>query len=271
MVKSEMKHICKERFKIKRGGLTIRGTRYGKPVSNSPAVILSHGFMANSLMCRKYAKLLAEMGYLAFIYDFCGGCLIGRSSGKTTDMSVLSEKDDLAAVIRYVSELPYVDDKRISLFGCSQGGFVSAMAAADHPERISSLVLLYPAFCIPDDARKGHMMFAKFDPENVPEKIWCGPMRLGACYVKAVQNMDPYDVIRGYTGPVLYLQGTADHIVDIAYARRAMQEYQNCEYHEIDGGEHMFRGKHDRIAQECIKNFFDSENVRGSTAAQQAD
>ncbi|MCR5783574.1 MAG: lysophospholipase [Clostridia bacterium] len=217
--------------------------------------------MANSFMCRKYAELLAEMGYLAFIFDFCGGCLIGRSSGKTTDMSVLTEKDDLAAVIRYVSSLPYVDKNRISLLGCSQGGFVSAMVAADTPERISSLALLYPAFCIPDDARKGRMMFAKFDPANVPEKIRCGPMRLGAGYVKAVQNMDPYDAIRGYTGPVLYLHGTADNIVDISYARRAEQEYPNCEYHEIDGGEHMFRGKHDRIAQEYIKAFFKSQDT----------
>lgn len=256
-----MRRTYRERFEIERNGLTIRGTRYGEPVRHKPAVILSHGFMANSSMCGKYAGLLAEMGYLAFIFDFCGGCLIGRSSGKTTDMSVLTEKDDLDAVIRYVSSLPYVDNDRISLLGCSQGGFVSAMAAADAPERIASLVLLYPAFCIPDDARKGRMMFAKFDPANVPEKLRCGPMRLGAGYVKAVQDMDPCAAIRGYTGPVLYLHGTADKIVDIAYARRAKQEYPDCEYHEIDGGGHMFRGKYDRIAQDYIKAFFESKDA----------
>lgn len=257
-----MKHIHKERFTIERNGLTIRGTRYGEPVGHTPAVILSHGFMANSSMCQTYAKLLAETGYLAFIFDFCGGCLVGRSAGKTTDMSVLTEKEDLAAVIRYVVSLPYLDHDRISLLGCSQGGFVSAMVAADMPERIASLVLLYPALCIPDDARKGRMMFAKFDPAHVPEKIWCGPMRLGAGYVQAVQNMAPYEAIRGYTGPVLYLHGTADKIVDIGYARRAKPEYPNCEYHEIDVGGHMFRGKHDRLAQAYIKAFFQSKEAK---------
>ena len=251
------KHDKKVRFQVDRNGLTIRGTRYGEPRSHSPAVILSHGFMANSSMCRGYAKRLADMGYLAFIYDFCGGCLIGRSSGKTTDMSVLTEKEDLRAVIRYVSELPYVDLDRISLLGCSQGGFVSAMAAADIPEQISSLVLLYPALCIPDDARKGRMMFARFDPANIPDKMWCGPMRLGAGYVKAVQDMDPFESIHAYSGPVLYLQGTADKVVDISYARRAIQEYLNCEYHEIEGGEHMFRGEHDRAARAYIRAFFE--------------
>ena len=201
-----MRRTYRERFEIERNGLTIRGTRYGEPVRHKPAVILSHGFMANSSMCGKYAGLLAELG-------------------------------------------------------CSQGGFVSAMAAADAPERIASLVLLYPAFCIPDDARKGRMMFAKFDPANVPEKLRCGPMRLGAGYVKAVQDIDPCAAIRGYTGPVLYLHGTADKIVDIAYARRAKQEYPDCEYHEIDGGGHMFRGKYDRIAQDYIKAFFESKDA----------
>ena len=75
-----MKRNCRERFETERNGLTIRGTRYGEAIEHKPAVILSHGFMADSSMCRKYAGLLAEMGYLAFIYDFCGGCLIGRSS-----------------------------------------------------------------------------------------------------------------------------------------------------------------------------------------------
>ena len=247
----------KERFQVSRDRQTIRGTRYGEIHENAPDVILSHGFMANSSMCKGYAKLLAGMGYLAFTYDFCGGCLIGKSSGKTTDMSVLTEMADLRAVLHYVADLPYVDADRISLLGCSQGGFVSAMVAADIPEKIDRLALLYPALCIPDDARKGHMMFAKFDPANVPDKMWCGPMRLGAGYVTAVLDMDPNEAIRGYTGPVLYLQGTADAVVDIAYARRAIQEYPDCEYHEVKGGEHMFRGQHDRTAHELIRGFFE--------------
>ena len=247
----------KERFQVSRDGKTIRGTRFGLVRENAPAVILSHGFMANSSMCRKYAKLLADMGFLAFTYDFCGGCLIGRSSGKTTDMSVLTEKDDLRAVIGYVAGLSYVDTDCISLLGCSQGGFVSAIVAAEIPDQIASLALLYPALCIPDDARNGHMMFAKFDPANVPDKMWCGLMRLGSGYVTAVLDMDPNEAIRGYTGPVLYLQGTADTVVHPYYARRAVKEYPNCEYHEIEGGEHMFRGQHDRIAQELIRGFFE--------------
>lgn len=59
------------------------------------------------------------------------------------------------------------------------------------------------ALCIPDDARTGKMMFAKFDPANVPETFYCGPMKLGTCYVSDVLNMDSYEEIKEYARPIL--------------------------------------------------------------------
>lgn len=60
-------------------------------------------------------RLLAEMGYLfAFTFDFCGGSamLSGKSDGKTTEMSVLTETKDLEAVIEYVRNLSYTDSEK---------------------------------------------------------------------------------------------------------------------------------------------------------------
>lgn len=59
---------------------------------------------------------------------------------------------------------------RESLFEC-QRGFVSSLVAAKWKDRISKLVLFYPALCIPDDARAGKMMFAKFDPQNSMQSL----------------------------------------------------------------------------------------------------
>ena len=52
--------------------------------------------------------------------------MCGKSDGKTTEMSVLTETKDLEAVIEYVRNLSYTDSEKILLMGCSQGGFVSA-------------------------------------------------------------------------------------------------------------------------------------------------
>ena len=101
------------RFACRRDGLTIRGTLYRPAAQKAaenrnagvssngtahadvrvrtsqklPIAILSHGFMANQKMMTAYARTVAAMGYAAFTFDFCGGCIIGKSDGKTTEMS----------------------------------------------------------------------------------------------------------------------------------------------------------------------------------------
>ena len=100
-------------------------------------------------------------------------------------------------------------------------------------EQISKLVLFYPALCIPDDARRGKMMLAEFDPKNIPEIVKCGPMILGRCYVADVIEMNPFEIIKNYAKDVLIVHGTADRIVDIKYAEQAAETYRkgNAEPH----------------------------------------
>ena len=250
------KNYTESTFECRRATLTIRGTEYRPAGTNLPIAIVCHGFMAWQDTVRQYCKLLAEIGYCAYCFDFCGGSVLnkGRSDGKTTEMSVLTEVQDLEAVIEYAQGLPY-NGKKTLLMGCSQGGFVSALTAAKHPGLVDKLVLFYPALCIPDDARAGKMMFARFDPQNVPEIVNCGPMKLGQCYVKDVIDMDPIEEIKSYFGPVLIVHGTKDRIVKPDYSRRAQQAYPNAKLHIIEGGTHGFGKKHDAIAMEYLRNF----------------
>lgn len=243
-------------FSCRRGHLTIRGTEYRPAGTDLPVAIVCHGFMAYQDTVRQYAKFLAGLGYCAYCFDFCGGSVLkkGKSDGSTTDMSVLTEVADLEAVIDYVQSLPYTG-KRLLLMGCSQGGFVCALTAAKHPGQVERLVLFYPALCIPDDARAGKMMFARFDPNNIPEYISCGPMKLGRCYPADVMGMDPFAEIAGYPGPVLIVHGTKDQIVDPDYSVRAQRIYSNARLHQIDGAAHGFSRKHEAAAMELMKQF----------------
>jgi len=257
-----MKRIIKTKFSCQRDGLTIRGYEYRPEGENLPIAIVSHGFMANMMTVRHYAEHLAHLGYAAFCFDFCGGCvMMGKSDGKTTHMSVLTEVNDLCAVIEYAKDLDYTDSSNILLMGCSQGGFVSALVAAKMKDKVGKLVLFYPALCIPDDARSGKMMWAKFDPQNIPDIVKCGPMRLGRCYVADVINMNPFDEIKGYEGDVLIVHGSADKIVNIRYAQQAVETYKsephtrNVTYHTIVGGRHMFGKRHDKIAMKHLSEF----------------
>ena len=242
---SDLFSVEREGFSCERDGLTIKGTVFlPKGKTDCPIAVISHGFMANQMFSQIHAQNLAKMGYAAFCFDFCGGTLVGSSDGDSTDMSVLTETEDLKAVIEFAKEQSYTDENELILLGCSQGGFVSAIVAAEMKEEVDALILLYPALCIPDDARSGEMMFAKFDPQNVPETFWCGPMKLGRRYVTDVIEMDPYEIIHQYTGKVLIIHGNQDKTVDISYALRAVETYSQAgadvEMKIIDEGGHMF-------------------------------
>ena len=240
-----------EPFSCTRGKNTIRGVVYRPEGTNLPLLIASHGFMSNNRTIKNEAKRLAQLGFAVVACDFCGGGVGSKSDGASTEMSVLTEVEDLLAIIEAAKKLDYVDSENLTLCGFSQGGFVSALVAAKLKEQVKRLILFYPALCIPDDARKGQMMFAKFDPQNPPEKIRCGPMKLGACYPRDVVGMDPFEEIKGYGGPVLLIHGTEDKVVAQSYIERTFDVYlaehggvpdQNCQMVLIHKGNHGLRG-----------------------------
>ena len=248
------------RFECCRDGLTIRGIEYRPAGDNLPIAIVCHGFMGRGEHFSQYATKLAELGYCSYCFDFCGGSHESSSDGATEDMTVLTEVHDLKAVIDYALSQTYTRSKDILLLGCSQGGFVAALTAKELKTQVAKLVLFYPALCIPDDACKGQMMFAKFDPNDIPETIECGPMKLGRCYPAAVIALDAYEEIKDYNGKVLIVHGTEDEIVKQSYAERAFAAYNStapdrASLHIIEGGCHGFTEDHDREAIAMLEEF----------------
>lgn len=227
--------IKKTRFELDSQGCKLRGFILRPPQAGRlPTVIVSHGFASCTRDTKKYAMVFAEEGYAAVCFDFCMSGS-GKSTGSSLGMSVLTEKTDLLNVLDYIKTLNFIDPDRITLAGCSQGGFVAALAAVEREQEIEQLIMYYPALCIPDDARRGQMINAKFDPAHVPEQFRALFVRLGAKYALDAQGLDPYREICGFSKPVLIVHGTEDKLVDISYSRRAAQGYPNCRLVEVKG------------------------------------
>lgn len=255
--------IEKREFSCYRDDLEIRGTIFLPAECDDdslPIAVVCHEFMANRLFSFPYAYTLAQNGYAAFCFDFNGGGFFSQSDGKSVDMSVLTEKEDLKAVLDFAKNQTYTKESGILLMGCSQGGLVCALTAAELQDEISGLILQYPALSIPDDARKGSMIKAKFDPNNIPDKLNCGPMKLGKQYVTDVIDMDVFQSLDGYTGNVLLIHGDADTLVDISYSKEAYQVYQengaDVEFKTISGAGHIFiKPNHIELSQKYISEF----------------
>lgn len=208
-------------FSCIRDKFTICGYEYSNENNNGIPVIFSHGFLGNQKMLKSYAKHLANKGFVVFTFDFCGGAHLGKSDGKFKDMSLDTEKSDLLCVVEYVAGLSYVDSSKLILVGESQGGLVSCLVATEH--NIDKLILIYPALCIPDDARRGKMLFMNFDPENIDSTFNSGVFRFSPEYPKSAIGLHIEDILGKITVPVLIIHGSEDKTVNVGYAKRAKE------------------------------------------------
>lgn len=232
--------ITKKHFTCSRDGLTIQGMQYFPEHFDDnekyPAVIASHGFLCNYTNMENWCRDFAQIGYVAFCFSFCGGGSLSedkafKSDGESINMSVLTEVKDLTAVKNYARQLSYVDRENMILLGESQGGFVSGLTAARYSSEIKKLVMIFPALCIPDHARRGCLGGSVYQPDNVPDTLNCGQSLLGKAFHEEAAHMDAYLELSPYEGPVLILQGLSDDIVNYSYAIRAKENYKEGQCH----------------------------------------
>ena len=152
--------ITEEVVYAHRDSLDIYGLMY-KPAgqTNLPIVICSHSSSLTHKAMKGYAQKIAQQGYAAYCFDFCGGSSESLSGGSTDSMTVFTEVEDLKSVVAMVKTLDYVDTTKIVLLGSSQGGLVSSLLAEDIPNEIASMVLFYPAYNIPELVKMFSLMF----------------------------------------------------------------------------------------------------------------
>ena len=256
--------IKESTFSCQRAGLIIRGTEYRPKGKNLPIAIVSHGLNEGQNGVKKYAHFLAERGYAAYCFDFCGGMAEKcESDGETTAMTVLTEVKDLETVMEYAKSQPYVNSNRILLMGCSQGGYVSAYVAAKHNKEIEQLILFFPAFCIADMIEAGNLLGTKFNRRKAPDEMKCAGMMLGRCYLEDAYDIDIYEERKGFDGDVLIVHGSKDKYVDISYSEKAYETYLGVEskreeprevlFRIVEKGKHGFDGKYAEQAMEYMK------------------
>jgi len=129
------------------GGQTVRFANVtpGAPVSIAgtlirpagpgpfPAVVQLHGCAGVEAQSFRWARWLADRGYVALVVDSFGprGVPADCRSGPA-DPPITARFDDAFGALRYLQSLPYVRADRVAAIGWSQGG-VYAMAVVNGP------------------------------------------------------------------------------------------------------------------------------------------
>lgn len=227
-------------------------TKLYKPITSNkvPIAIYSHGRGTTHNAATNYAKALAKLGVAVLTYDFRGGSVNSKSDGLTTDMSFLTECDDLETLISKVKEFDFIDKDNIILIGSSQGGAVSALVVSKHDE-IKGTVLLYPALSIPENIRKEYKSI-----DNVPDELYYeeDDITVGKKYFTDIWDLDVYSVLNKNTKNIIIIHGTADEDVPLKDSRDLNKFYNNSKLYEIEGAPHGFKNKY---FDEAIKHIID--------------
>lgn len=212
--------------------------------------IISHGFNGTHHFGRDYFKTLNDLGYAVYTFDFPCGSVNSQSDNNTMNMSVTDEKESLKTIVRYFQKQRNIDKKNIVLIGESQGGLISALAAAELKKEVSNLILIYPALCIPDNWNARYPQI-----EDIPEvsEIW--GVKLGKKFMMDIRPMKPYETIGNYKGRVLIVHGTDDKVVPLDYSKRAEKTYQNATLKIIDKAGHGFNPQERILSNQYVKDF----------------
>lgn len=215
-----------------------------------PTVVCAHGFGANYLSLVPFVWELAARGFAVYCFDFCGGGYAARSEGNPMQMTLLTEQDDLLAVIRMLAEHPFVDETCMYLLAEDQGALVGTLLCGTYPHAFASLVLLHPTYNLHDSFRK---LFPT--KKNIPMSFRQLGMRVCRAYAEHAWDTNPYEYMSAYPGQVLIVHGDEDTTVPLDYARRATAAFPHARVHIIHGGKHVFRGEAQRQCTDAVVEF----------------
>ncbi len=235
----EFNGVKTKTVELERDGLVLRGrleVPAEVPDKRAPLVIMMHGARGNS-RCDLYDNLclgLASRGYAALRFDFDGH---GDSDGAFDDSTVLTELDDLAAIVEYAEAFEWADG--VYALGHSQGGCVATMFAGQNPDVFKAVAVVDPAVNIQDNCASGSL-----------------DGKASEAYVSVGKELDIFGTVGGYEGPVCVIHGLDDTVVLPEYAQRLSDAYeQQVDLHFLAGAAHT-PASHSAVILELVDAFF---------------
>ena len=244
---------------VQNGDLKIYGIAYVPDTNeNIPLVIFSHELGNDHTSGERYAERLAEAGYAAYVFDFCGGT-VGRnkSDGSNSEMSILTEASDLEAVLEDAGSWDFVDPDRIVLLGGSMGGLVTTVVGSGHQDEIAGMILMYPALSAKADSGTERYKAEDEIPEDV--SLFGGWIHVGKNYITDLWKVDFDELLSSYQGPMLLLHGDKDRTVPISWSEDAKEIIPDCEFHVIKNGGHEFFGQPFEDAMSYILRYLNAQ------------
>lgn len=206
-----------------------------------PAVLFLHGFPGAEKNVDVQRELMAR-GVATFALHFAGAW---GSEGEYTFTGLVPQA---LAGLRYLKGTPFVDPKRLAVFGFSMGGWTAINTAA----KAKGL----KAACAIAPVGGGEMVGSK--TRSFVARA-CRPLRVGslealaADFARAVRKDDPARAAASLSCPLLIVHGDADGVVPFPVSRRIKAHAPKAELVAAKGANHDFLDRRAWLARLCAK------------------
>ena len=225
----------KKQIFVNRDDVEISGILY-LPEGDGPfpVVFFSPGLGSGYGYMEDIAKRLTKNGIATVLFTFAG------VSG-ADDLTVLTEAEDLKAVIGGVRTLPVIDSSNMFLFGHSFGGLVASYVGCNYPEEIKGMILMEPAYPLKNEISAVHP-----DLSTVPES------EFSKRFIDDLYSFDIYDYMPSFKGNVIIFLGTAEGSSGYTWPslyEKAQAQFPSAELVYVEGADHSFQS----VGREDVK------------------
>ncbi|HSR51330.1 MAG TPA: prolyl oligopeptidase family serine peptidase [Acidobacteriota bacterium] len=182
-----------------------------------PALVAVHG--SGRLTRRGLRRVVDEMvprGFAVLIYDKRG---VGRSSGLYSGIGPANSEhmlgllaEDALAGVRFLSQHPRIDRRRIGLLGFSQAGWIIPKAAAQSSLVSFAVIVSGPTVTVGEE-----IYYSRLTGEHPggPSDLSERKIRRLLAEFKGPRGFDPLPSLRIMTAPTLWILGEKDRSIQI--------------------------------------------------------
>lgn len=192
------------------------------PNKKYPVLMYTYGGPAIQIVCNQWEndarrrnlwhEMIAQQGYIVFGLDNRGTPFRGRDFLQQIyrQWGTIDVEDKIAGV-QYLRKLPYVDDKRIGIWGWSHGGYMTCMCMVKGENLFKTGIAVAP----PTDWRNYDTIYSERymdSPNDNPE---------------GYKNSSVLNFVENLHGNLLLIHGTADDNVHISNTMQLISTLEN--------------------------------------------
>lgn len=144
-----------------------------------------------------------------------------RLAGKGVDLAIPDLAQGDFERLTITGQLAVIDavaaNEGVTLFGSSLGGYLAALFAARHPERVRRLVLMAPAFRLAERwaARIGPDATSAWEATGTMNYFHYGEKRDAPLHWHFLEDARAYEAYPAITQPTVIFHGSADDVVPL--------------------------------------------------------